>query len=956
VELIFMKNLLLTIILAIIFIPANLFAKDNTPLIDPQNGDVTIPRVEYDRIALERFAREYQPNSKPLYTLGDVNISANIKGLEHQTSGEITTEIDLDVLSEEWITIPLFSSQSKIIKAQADGKRIALQQGAEGLLWSTSEKGPHHLKITASLLQPSSEAGLPSSTIIINPPQGVAIRFNGEIEGTDLGLTITPSIFSEITEQDGKTKIKAELPSTTSFALNWSKKITDQSISARGVFRGEESEQLVSPLVFWKGEITLETAQTNKFMFPLLPISTPISSVSIDGKESGIVQNESWYLVPIKGAGTHRIEVGFSTPILGGTTPKLSLTPPKLSIARFELNLHGQKEVKVSSGATIESRIEKTQTKVTANFPATIPVEFSWVEAVPLEKDNLGNLNLALYHSYQAHDGLLITDVLAQIEINKGKRSSIDFTIPEGIQVNKVVSGDGVIADWRVVNENSRNLLRVFFNQPLNTANITINFDQPISQATPQTEFNLPLLSPINAGRLHGALALVASNDFTFNTVTESSLVSVGESNIPTELREGIKGQIVHTYKYAGENPALRVQLTPPQKAQGRFDAIIDSLFSISDLSLKALSTIELIVKAGKVSDLEFTLPAKVSLLNLTAPSLRSYDMAPSGNEQKVTVHFTQELEGAIDIQLQYELIIEEKDRANLIVPTLSVIGAEVEQGRYAVEAINALEIKPEHSDGLSILDSSEIPKRLLLSTNNPILFGYKYFKTDAPHSLTLKIVKHHEIAPQLALIEHASYRTLYTKDGVVLTGADLLIRNTGKQFLKLTLPVGSEVWSATVNGKTTKPAEEILTTETTGTNVLIQLISSTEPFHVTIIYKDKSPELSWFGSISTHLPTPDLVESNTEWEVFVPNRFGYWSSQSSLDEESFSTKLSNDLLQTIPTEGTRFAMKRLYSTESENVSSLSLFYISKGLLFGMVFCMISFLGIYIWLRKTIKN
>ncbi len=77
----------------------------------------------------------------------------------------------------------------------------------------------------------------------------------------------------------------------------------------------------------------------------------------------------------------------------------------------------------------------------------------------------------------------------------------------------------------------------------------------------------------------------------------------------------------------------------------------------------------------------------------------------------------------------------------------------------------------------------------------------------DPPYKLSLAIARHKEIDVQSATIDRSHYRTLFTRDGLAVTTAQFTVRNSRKQFLKITLPEGSTVWSAFVNGKAEKPA-----------------------------------------------------------------------------------------------------------------------------------------------------
>src|SRR5206468_711954 len=115
--------------------------------------------------------------------------------------------------------------------------------------------------------------------------------------------------------------------------------------------------------------------------------------------------------------------------------------------------------------------------------------------------------------------------------------------------------------------------------------------------------------------------------------------------------------------------------------------------------------------------------------------------------------------------------------------------GAEVEQGRLAVEAVSAVEVRPERATQLTAVDAADLPKQLVLRTSRPVLLAYRYRRAEAPPLLALALSGHRLAATQEATVDRAAYRTLITREGLQVTTAELMVRNTGKQFLKLALP-----------------------------------------------------------------------------------------------------------------------------------------------------------------------
>ncbi len=109
---------------------------------------------------------------------------------------------------------------------------------------------------------------------------------------------------------------------------------------------------------------------------------------------------------------------------------------------------------------------------------------------------------------------------------------------------------------------------------------------------------------------------------------------------------------------------------------------------SLGDVAVMSSASIEIHVKSGGLDRVDLALPAGANLLNLVAPSLRTHRVV----DGVVEVEFTQEMEGDFRIEATYERLLGE-NAAEVEAGTLRVRGAEVEQGRIAVEASSAVEV-----------------------------------------------------------------------------------------------------------------------------------------------------------------------------------------------------------------------------------------------------------------------
>jgi hypothetical protein len=319
---------------------------------------------------------------------------------------------------------------------------------------------------------------------------------------------------------------------------------------------------------------------------------------------------------------------------------------------------------------------------------------------------------------------------------------------------------------------------------------------------------------------------------------------------------------------------------------------------------------------------------------------------------------FTQELEGTLRIEVAYELVLG-GGQEKVTVPAIHVNGADMEQGRLAVEALTAVEVQPADSNRVIPLDVQELPRQLTLRTTNPILLAYKYVHTEPPFSLVLEVKHHAEMQVQVAAIDRASYQTLVTRHGLALSRVVYQIRNRRKQFLKVVLPEESELWSAMLSSHPVKPARGDQESV-----VLVPLLKSAAPFQVEIVYATAIPGMGFSGSLSSQLPLPDIVETHSTWDVFLPPSLSYGrvdtnmtvalandfiSDMNTLADTSFQQAVDEragkggadiavegtsgvlPLEIQVPQRGIRYRFEKLFANRGEERASFTVHYASTG-------------------------
>jgi len=157
----------------------------------------------------------------------------------------------------------------------------------------------------------------------------------------------------------------------------------------------------------------------------------------------------------------------------------------------------------------------------------------------------------------------------------------------------------------------------------------------------------------------------------------------------------------------------------------------------------------------------------------------------------------------------------------------------------------------------------------------NPVLLAYKYIKH--PYLAGIEIVKHEGLPVLAATIDQANFTTLFTDDGKMVTRGVYQVRNNLQQFVTLTLPESTEVWSTFVSGRPVKP-----TTGEKPRQILVQLERSStgqdnvRPFPVEVVYFTKGQKFEKGGKLDVFLPKSDIPTSELFWSCWLPEEYKY--------------------------------------------------------------------------------
>ncbi len=365
-------------------------------------------------------------------------------------------------------------------------------------------------------------------------------------------------------------------------------------------------------------------------------------------------------------------------------------------------------------------------------------------------------------------------------------------------------------------------------------------------------------LAPSGATQLE--LAVPADQDLDF---------TVANARLESDKVVGTDRVVEATLPATGAlSVSWQVEIPESAKQDARVYAEVYTLVGIGDGLLRTTTTIQDTILFAGVNTLRFSLPPDMTLLDVTGSGIRDWNH----KEGTLEVVLNYAAEGSYSLQLQMEKVVGEKSQ-DLAAPVVVPIGVERAKGWVGVEARGNLEVGAGEVAGAAPVDVRSLPAAILGITDQPVLLGYKYL--GAQPTIPLTVAQHDDVDVLVTLLDETRASTMWTRQGRRLTSVEYRIRNNRRQFLRLALPEGAELWSAAVGGRAVQPAKAsdgrvmvpLLRSQATG--------GSLAAFEVKVVYvetTEPTPD-NGRGHFEASLPQADAPSTYVAWTIHSPER-----------------------------------------------------------------------------------
>ncbi|MEO1086260.1 MAG: hypothetical protein AAFY88_18650, partial [Acidobacteriota bacterium] len=478
--------------------------------------------------------------------------------------------------------MPILPAGTPVEDVRVDDQPVQLAATADGLAWGVRRAGTYRLKLRYRADVHTAGVG---STLALPVPQASSIVLRASVPEADIDLAVVPAAGRDIQRTASSTTVRATVPTTRGVLVSWRRASGRDHVLSRAEYRGRLEGDAVRFLATYDLELWSDAA----FTLPLLPRSVTLSRLEVDGEAAPIVVDGDRFATRVSGRGRHTVTAGFEIPVqTGDGPPSLHVELPEVPVSRLELRLPGKKDIAMAPSSSVTTRTDGDETVATAHLPMTRALQISWTEAVPDAVRAELRAHAGLYHAAHAEEGVLAVRALVDIQVTRGATSAWTLTVPEDVQVNEVVSPSGGVVDWRLEPEldGGRRQLRVFLDHPLDgQLLLDVRYDRSLPAAG--TSMTLPLLGAPDAQRRKGMVALLQSRELTLEPAGEPGATRIGENQLPAFVRDAVEHSVAHTFKYVDAPPDLPVVARRPERQQGRFDALVDTLISLGEVTLE---------------------------------------------------------------------------------------------------------------------------------------------------------------------------------------------------------------------------------------------------------------------------------------------------------------------------------------------------------------------------------
>jgi hypothetical protein len=415
--------------------------------------------------------------------------------------------------------------------------------------------------------------------------------------------------------------------------------------------------------------------------------------------------------------------------------------------------------------------------------------------AMKIQADQiLPEVSVSQVLAYNLGENELAVDAELELDIREAPLRELLLNVPKGYilaRINASGMSDYVLRE-PAGEDNAE--LRVVYGQPVSGRQVVqLRFER--NQSLGETNWTLPRIEVARAKSVRGFVGVSSDAGFRLTADRTQSLTETPTAFFPRKLA-GI--QSAFRLSEAAWSATLRVERLPQTVSADAFH-----LFSIGEGIAYGSSVMNYVVSGAPVSAFRVELSDEYFNVEFTGKDIRGWQKTTNG----FLVQLNTPVSGAYTLLATYERPFKPKGET-LAFTGAHPLDAQSESGYTIVVSAYQFQVTPVAvSSGLLPLETGEVPAEYRLFFDAPILKAYRYSSRPFDLKLALSPLAQGDSLPQV--VDRASLTTRISKEGQVLTDVRYFVKNRGNPNFRMTLPPGTELWSATVNGAAVVPVKD---------------------------------------------------------------------------------------------------------------------------------------------------
>ncbi|MEI8043138.1 MAG: hypothetical protein WCL11_17135, partial [Verrucomicrobiota bacterium] len=415
--------------------------------------------------------------------------------------------------------------------------------------------------------------------------------------------------------------------------------------------------------------------------------------------------------------------------------------------------------------------------------------------ALRLQADQiLPELSVSQVVAYNLGENELAIDSEIELDIREAPLRELLLRVPRGYAVARLNASG--LSDYflREPDDQAESELRLVYGQPVSgrqLVQLRLERNKPLGAAA----WTLPRIEVVKAKSVRGNLAVAADAGFRLTAERTQGLTEITTAFFPRKVA-GI--QAAFRISDAAWQAAFRVERLP-QTVQA--DAL--NIFSIGEGIAYGSSLINYVVSGAPVSAFKVELSGEYFNVEFIGKDIRNWQKTDGG----YVVQLHTPISGAYTLLATYERPFKAQGET-LTFAGARPLDAQSEQGYTLIISAYQFQVKPGTvSPSLLPLETGEVPPEYRLFFDAPLLAAYRY--TSRPFDLKLALTPLAQGDSLSQVVDRASLTTHISKEGQALTDVRYFVKNRGNPHFRLTLPPGTQLWSAAVNGASVVPVTD---------------------------------------------------------------------------------------------------------------------------------------------------